>query len=279
MTIKGIIIGAHINSNLDYLIKDATRIHNNGGNIVQLFVNITSNKTKIQYDDFKNFLKSKNMICVVHISYTINCSQNWGYHSWWIKQFIMEIEYAEKIGALYVIVHLGKQLELSYEEALNNMYTSLLYVHKQTANNIKILLETSTGQGSEICFELEKLAHFYKKISKHNNNEIRDRFGICLDTCHIFASGYDISTNDGVKKYFDLFESLIGIEHIKLIHLNDSKKECGSRVDRHSNIGNGFIGQNTLILIKNMFIRLEVPIILETPIDGQDKDLKIISVI
>jgi len=270
------IIGAHINSDLDLLIKEANRIHNNGGNIVQLFINITSHKTKIFYPDFKKFLKSKNMSCVVHISYAINCSQNWEYYSWWIKQFIMEIEYAEKIGALYVVVHLGKQLELSYEEALNNMYTSLLYIHKQTNNNIKILLETSAGQGSELCFELEKLAYFYKKISNHNNDSIRNRFGICLDTCHIFASGYDISTDNGVKNYFDSFNKLIGIEHIKLIHLNDSKKECGSKVDRHSNIGNGFIGQKTLILIKNMFSKLEVPIILETPIENQDKDLKLI---
>ncbi len=275
MTVR--IIGAHINSNLDHLTNETMRIYKNGGNIIQLFVNITSDKTKVLYNKFKKFLEEKGVKCIVHISYTINCSQNWGYHSWWIKQFIMEIEFAQLIGASCVVVHLGKQLDLSYEEALNNMYTSLLYVHKQTNNKIKILIETSTGQGSEVCYELEKLAHFYKKISQHNNVDIRERFGICLDTCHIFAAGYDISTMNGIKKYFEMFEKLIGIEHIKLIHLNDSKKECGSKVDRHSNIGLGFIGNDSLLLIKDMFVRLGVPIILETPQENQDKDLELIT--
>lgn len=270
-------IGSHINSNLDQLIKETTRIFNNGGNIIQLFINISSNKSKY-YDDLKKFLKSNNMHCVVHISYTINCSQNWNYHNWWINQFISEINHAYQLDALYVVVHLGKQLNLSIEEALNNMYTALLYVHNQTKNKTKILIETSTGQGSEICYELEKLAYFYKKISHHNNEEIRNRFGICLDTCHIFASGYDISTEDGLKKYFNSFNKLIGLEQIKLIHLNDSKKECGSRIDRHANIGNGFIGKNSLRIIKNIFINLEVPIILETPIENQNNDLKLLLV-
>lgn len=272
------LIGSHIASNIDQIISETDRIYNLGGNIVQLFVNAvgaTNERDKI-YNKFTKKIMSKKMTCVVHISYTVNCSQNWDYHSWWIKQLIIEINYATKLGAPFVVIHLGKQLNLSIEEALNNMYTSLLYVHKQTSNSTRILIETSTGQGSEICYSIEDLAHFYKKISNHNNDEIKNRFGICLDTCHIFASGYDISNKSGIDQYFSKFNKLIGIKHIKLVHLNDSKKECGSKVDRHENIGKGFIGETSLLLIKNMFMDLGVPIVLETPISGQQNDFEII---
>lgn len=271
------LIGAHINSDLDEIKNDTLRIHEIGGNIIQMFVNVNSKSKKINayYTDFNKFLKSKNIKCVIHASYTINLAQNWDYYSWWIKQFILEIELAHIIDAIGIVVHLGKQLELSSEEGMNNMYTSLLYVHNQTINykNIKILIETSTGQGSEMCFELKNLAHFYRKFSKHNNKEIVNRFGLCVDTCHIFAAGYDITNKNNIKMYFDEFDELIGLENIKLIHLNDSKKEIGSKVDRHANIGSGFIGKEPLKLISLMFNKLNVPIILETPHEKQNDDL------
>lgn len=267
-------IGIHIDSDLNNILSETKKVHKNKGQIIQLFINLSSSKASKYYDELKKYLKSKKMLSVVHISYTINCAQNWSYHSWWINQFITELQNATRLGSLYAVVHLGKQLDLSYNEGINNMYTALLYVHKQTSNDVKILIETSTGQGSEMCFELEKLAHFYNKFSKHSNQEIKNRFGICLDTCHIFAAGYDISTSNGLTDYFNLFDKLIGLEHIKLIHFNDSKKECGSKVDRHESIGNGFIGKESLLIIKNMFDRFNVPIILETPSENIFNDLK-----
>lgn len=273
------LIGAHINSDLEDLINETNRIKNNGGNIVQLFVNISSEKTKEYYKHFVNLLKSNNMKCVVHASYTINCAKNWTHHSWWIKQFIMEIEYANSVGAIGIVIHMGKQLELSIEESLNNMFSSLLYVHNQTINykNIKIFIETPTGQGSEICYTLDTMSYFYKKISQHKNEEIKNRFGICLDTCHIFVAGYDIRTKNNINKYFNKFNKLIGIEQIKLIHLNDSKKDIGSHVDRHDNIGDGFIGHKSLLQIVDLFYRLNIPMILETPINKQNDDMRLLS--
>jgi deoxyribonuclease-4 len=190
----------------------------------------------------------------------------------------MEIEIANTIGAIGIVVHLGKQLDLSIEESLNNMYMSLLHVHNQTNHHkqVKMLIETSTGQGSEICYEIDKLAHLFRKFSKHRNEEISERFGICLDTCHIFAAGYDLTNKNLIKIFFDKFDDLIGLQNIKLVHLNDSKKEVGSKVDRHENIGNGYIGKNNLLLITNIFKRLGVPIILETPFENQNNDLKLL---
>lgn len=274
---NNVLIGTHISSEFNNLINDAKRVYNIGGNIVQLFVNIVHKKNN-NYACFIKFLKESNMKCVVHASYTINCAQQWDYHSWWIKQFIMEIEMAHTIGSFGIVIHLGKQLDLSIEESLNNMYTSLLYVHDQTKQykNIKIFIETSTGQGSEICYKIDKLSHFFKKFSTHKNKEISERFAICVDTCHIFAAGYDLTNKNSIRDFFSIFDKLIGIEYIKLLHLNDSKNVLASHIDRHENIGYGFIGKNNIITIIKMFKRLGVPIILETPRIKQNEDLKLL---
>jgi len=270
-------IGIHIDSSINALSDELDRVHKLGGNMIQLFVEPMAKSNA--YDKFVKHISALKMACVVHISYTINCSKNWTEYSWWVKQFILEIEQAAKIGARSVVVHLGKQLSLSKEEALNNMYSCLLYVHQQTKNysHVKILLETSSGQGSEMCFMLDDLAYFYKKLSHNKNESIRQRFGLCIDTCHIFASGYDLRSKKLIGKYIKLFEKKIGIQHIKLVHLNDSKKDLESHVDRHENIGNGFIGKDPLIYFATFFKDLEVSIILETPQQLQEQDIQMIK--
>lgn len=258
-------IGAHIDNDVDNLIDSSIIVKKNGGNYVQVFVNIM-NKKQHKYENFKKFLIENKIECVVHASYTINCSQNWTNHSWWIRQFVEEIRCADKIGAIGIVVHLGKQLDLSKEEALNNMYSSLLYVHSETSScKPLIFIETSTGQGSEICYQLEDLAHFYRKILSHKNIVIKNRIKLCVDTCHIFSAGYDIRNENTIEQYLDRFNELIGLENIKLIHLNDSKNDIGQKLDRHENLGQGYIGKKALLHFAKIFIKLHVPIILETP--------------
>lgn len=255
---KKYLIGSHID-NIDNIPDNA--------NIIQLFKN-----NKILNKKNKNIIKNK----VVHASYSINLANTWNEYSWWIDLLISEIIYANEIDASYVVVHLGKQLKLSKEEAFNNMFTSLLHIHNETnkkANNIKILLETSSGQGTETCFKIEELSQFYKKISSHRNEKFRNRFGLCLDTCHIFAAGYDITTTNKIKLFLQEFDKLIGIKHIKLIHLNDSKQKLGSMIDRHANIGLGHIGKKPLACITKFFIKHDIPIILETPYEHHKKEL------
>jgi deoxyribonuclease-4 len=269
-------IGCHINSDISTLIEEVINVYNNGGKVIQLFTNIGNKKAINVYKKLNIILKEKNMICIVHASYTINCAQNWTFHSWWIKQFIIEIEHASLIGASCIVIHMGKELDLTSAESINNMYTSLLFIHEQTKehSNIKILLETSTGQGSEMCYKLDKLAYFYKKLSNNKNKIVRERFGICVDTCHIFEAGYDIRGTNHIKTYIKKFDDLIGIKNIKLIHLNDSKKEIGLKVDRHANIGEGYIGEDSLIYFALYFYKKNIPIILETPHDKIIDDMK-----
>jgi len=272
-----ILKGIHIDSRIEHLIESTKLCINNGGSIIQLFVD--PDKDINIYLKFKDFLIKNKIKCVVHASYTINLSRDWDDYSPWIHQFIAQINLAHTIGAFGIVVHMGKKMELSLESAYNNMYTSLLYVHNQTLQNkdTKILLETSTGQGSEICYKLEDLAYFYKKFSRSKNSNIVDRFGICVDTCHIFAAGYDLRTKASVYMYLEAFEELIGVKNIKLIHLNDSKKDIGSNVDRHDNIGYGKIGEEGLIIFAKHFINLEIPIILETPFDYLIQDLNLLK--
>ncbi len=133
-----------------------------------------------------------------------------------------------------------------------------------------LLLETTAGQGSGIGHQFEEIAAIMEKIGGNAKRKI----GVCLDTCHIFAAGYDIRTKETYKKTFDEFESIIGINYLYLIHLNDSKKELGSKVDRHEHIGSGHIGIDAFGYIMNDSKLYHVPKILETPKikDGMDMD-------
>ena len=263
------LIGAHLNSELEDLIEKTKIIKKNGGNIVQLFANKNSKKAIKTYNEFSTYLKSQNMKCVVHSSYTINIAQNWDFHSWWLKQLILEIKIANSIGAIGVVVHLGKQLNIPKQVAINNTYTSIEYVLTKTKDcKIPILLETSSGQGTEMFSNIEEFGEFFKKI-KSNENKI----GICIDTCHIFSAGYDIRGKKNITNFLKQFDSKIGLENVKLIHLNDSKKELGSKIDRHSNYSNGTIGLDSIKIIAIFFKLIGVPIILETPSENIINDM------
>jgi len=260
------LVGTHISS-----FNEINKAHKYGATIVQLFP-----PNHKEDNNYKNELNKYNLKSVIHISYSINLAKEWDEYSWWVVQFIKEIESAHKLNSYCVVIHLGKQMELTKEEAYNNMLTCLLYVHEETKqySDIKILLETSTGQGSELCFKMEDFAHFFKKLSKHSNKEIKNRFGICLDTCHIFSAGYNIKSKNNVTMFLDTFEEMIGIKNIKLIHLNDSKNDVGSLLDRHESIDKGYIGINGLSHIIRFFKKFNVPIILETPNDSYQTEIK-----
>jgi deoxyribonuclease-4 len=264
------LIGIHIDSTPNSLIDQIQYYHNKNCNTLQLFVS-TNKKHKEFYEPIKKLINKLNIILSVHISYTINIASDPNNYSWGIMQFIEEIKVASEIGAYAVVVHLGKQLDLTKEVALNNMLINLLKVLDATMNlDIKILIETSTGQGTEMCYDLNEFASFFKKIK---NN----RIGICLDTCHIFNAGYDIRTKKTTEKYLMNFEDKIGINNIKLIHLNDSYNDLGMNIDRHQNIGKGYIGIEGIKQIIMFFTNLNIPIVLETPDEFINDDLAILS--
>jgi len=266
------IYGLHIDSTPKNLLSEIDKYKK--CKVIQLFVSIGKSYREY-YEQVRNKYFNK-MLFSVHINYTVNIAQDSSKYNWWINNLVEEIKLAHYIGAFCVVIHLGKSLDLNIDVALNNMYINLLKVHhKLNKINIKILIETSTGQGTEMCYKIEDLAKFYNKFKL--NNDLSKRFGICLDTCHIFNAGYDITSKKGVEEYLKLFDKLIGVENIKLIHLNDSKNKLGAHIDRHENINKGFIGLEGLNQVIIFFTKLQVPFVLETPDKFIDDDLKLLE--
>lgn len=223
-----------------------------------------------------NFFKKYNIIPYIHSSYSNNFASNWNNTSSWIYDAINEIYYAKKIGAYGIIFHIGKQLNLSHKNAMDNIISSIVYIYNKTSLlNIKLILETSAGQGSELCYNLLDLSVLYKKINKMINSF--DKIKICLDTCHIFAAGYDITSKKKIVQFLKLFDKLIGLDNICVVHLNDSKNICGSRIDRHENIGKGHIGKKNLKIIFKFFKNRKIPCILETDPQFYKNDFNILK--
>jgi deoxyribonuclease-4 len=259
-------------------ISDFSDINKSINSDITLFQSqVSATKEYINNKKYKKTFKTvvkRNIKLVVHASYSINLSRNWKITDWWIQQLITEINIAEEIGAFAVVIHTGKQLKLSENVSINNMYTSFLHIHKLTNNNIKILIETPSGQGTETLIELKSLCRFMNKFYNHPNKEVNVRFGLCIDTCHIYASGIDITKKTILKNYFNTINKCIGIDKIKLCHINDSKGILGSKLDRHNNIGDGKIGHKPLIDVVKFMNRLKIPIILETPYNKIHNDYK-----
>lgn len=273
------LIGVHID-NIHELedILEKNPIYKNM-KIIQVFVNATTNYKDKKYKAIKLYMKTNDIKLVVHASYSINLARRWTDIDWWIQQFVGEIIASDELDAFGIVVHTGKKLELSDAESINNMYTSLLHIHEKTKNisHVKIFIETPSGQGSEMLTKLEDLCKFLSKFYRHPDKKINDRFAMCFDTCHVFASGYDIRTIDNMNDVFDIINKSIGIDKIKLCHINDSKKGLGSKLDRHENIGDGEIKKEALIRFVTFMNKLEVPMILETPSKNIDRDYELLT--
>lgn len=263
---KDNIYGFHINDTPSVVCQELFRVLDYGANLVQLFV-YPDQKYIGLYENFKDSSKEKNIKIVVHAPYTINIASKWDIYSYGVNHIISQIILASKIGAFGIVIHMGKQLKESKETAYNNMLSMLLHVHNKTSEfaNVKIILETPSGMGTELCYTIEDFAYFFNKLSQHRNEGVRNRFRVCIDTCHIFAAGYDIRKKENIDEYIKTFDNLVGLRYIGLVHLNDSKKDIGSKIDRHESLGKGFIGKKGLLYMIKLFKQFSLPIVLETP--------------
>lgn len=247
-------IGSHISihqyiKDINPYISATKEIQNYGGNLVEFMLDINNKKlnNEIILLEYKKYVKKHNIKIIIHSSYIHNIAQEWNEYSPQTKHMENEIIMAHKINASCIIVHFGKKKKNTTKIGYNNMYTFLIYIHKKTLKykDVKIVLETTAGQGTEMCHKIEDLAYFYnkfKRLEKHNI-EIIHRIKLCIDTCHIFAAGYDMRNKNSIDQYIKTFDELIGIHNIFVVHLNDSKNILGSNVDRHEKIGFGYIGK------------------------------------
>jgi deoxyribonuclease-4 len=171
-----------------------------------------------------------------------------------------ELDRAEALGLLGVVLHPGCYTSGSEARGLDLIGDSLLeLLAARRRGTTMVLLEHTAGQGTALGATFEQLAQIIARMKGHA------RVGVCLDTCHLLASGYDIATPEGYAETFRLFGRLIGFERLKVFHLNDSKRPLGSRVDRHEHIGRGHVGLEAFRRILNDRRFRRLPMLLETP--------------
>ena len=271
---KKIYYGAHA-SIAKGIVGALDTIKKAGGNIVQIFISNpqgrgTKTRTKEEIENINKFQKKNNMKLVIHSPYVLNFAKPFATNNWWIKQMITEMKIGASMNSIGSVVHFGKHLKLTRKEGLINMKKSFEYIIDNTPDNSYIILETAAGQGTELGYDLEEFAALYNAFSKKYQNRIK----ICIDTCHVFVAGYDLTSQKMVKAFFTKFNKLIGIKHVVLLHLNDSKPELGKRVDRHENIGKGKIGLEGLSEVIKFAKKKGIPMILETPAVKKSQDVK-----
>ena len=198
---------------------------------------------------------------VAHASYLINvATADAALYARSVAALEEEIQRAEALGLSGVVLHPGSRADGDEPAALAVVAGAVARaLAAPGGGQVTVLLEQTAGQGQSIGYRFEHLAAILDRLGGD------PRVGICLDTCHLFAAGYDLGTEDGYRATFERFSSLIGLDRLRLFHLNDSKKPCGSRIDRHGHIGRGWLGLEPFRRLLNdpRFARL--PMIIETP--------------
>lgn len=271
---KKVYFGAHASISKG-IVGALDTIKKSGGNIAQIFISSpqgrgTKNRSNEEIEKILKFQKDNDMKLVIHSPYVLNFAKPFSENNWWIKQMITEMKLGTSMGSIGSVVHFGKHLKLTRKEGLINMKKSFEYIVDNTPDEANIILETAAGQGTELGYDLEEFAALYNSFADKYKKNIK----ICIDTCHVFVAGYDLSSQKMVKAFFNKFNKLIGIKHVVLLHLNDSKPELGKRVDRHENIGKGKIGLTGLKEVIKYAKKKGIPMILETPAVKKVNDIK-----
>jgi deoxyribonuclease IV len=263
---------------LEHLLGAHTSIRGGVANAVDLAVKLTFNTMQIftknntrwaakplTLDEVKGFRRKveesqlKNI--VAHDSYLINlCASDKIMLEKSVEAFVDELTRCELLGVRYLNFHPGSHGGSGEDAGIRVIAESINRAHEMTVDfKVSTMLELTAGQGSAIGYRFEHLRQIIDLI------EQPERMSVCIDTAHLFAAGYDFRTPDTYKKTFTEFDNIIGLKRLKCFHINDSKKELGSRVDRHEHIGKGKIGLDGFRLIMNDKRFTGIPKILETP--------------
>jgi deoxyribonuclease-4 len=205
---------------------------------------------------------------IAHDSYLINLATNDPNNAQKsMEAFETEMVRAEQLGIDGLVFHPGSHLGTGVDQGIRNIADSLnVLIDKHPDDHLRLLLENTAGQGTNLGYTFEQLAGIIDKV------ENKSRVAVCFDTAHAFASGYGLQDTSGYAETFDQFDEIIGINKLKVFHLNDSKKPFGSKVDRHENIGDGEIGVRAFERLLNDPRFDNIPMILETP--GTENDFK-----
>ncbi|MBR2825264.1 MAG: deoxyribonuclease IV [Solobacterium sp.] len=262
---NSLLIGSHVSmSSPNYVLGSVEEALSYEANALMLYTGAPQNTKRISLEKMKideaqallkeNGIPFENVI--VHAPYIINLANSIKPEVSEIAREFLEIEAhrTKAIGATYLVLHPGSYTTATLEEGLNQIISNLNQI--QIPKEVCICLETMAGKGSEIGRTFEEIAYILEHV-KHPDN-----YGVCLDTCHIHDAGYDVFHFDEV---LEMFDHVIGLEKLHVVHLNDSKNEKGSNKDRHANVGEGIIGFETLCSIAYHPKLTHIVKILETP--------------
>lgn len=266
-------LGCHVGNSGDaMLVGSVTEALSYGANCFMVYLGAPQNSYRkpllaLRIDEMNSIIKENNIKpedIVIHAPYIVNLAQSDEEKRKFAVDFIsQEIKTTHEIGAKYIVLHPGAHVKMGEELGLELIIKSLKEILEQTKNtNVAIALETMAGKGTELCYKFEHLKQIIDEIKS-------DRLVVCFDTCHTNDAGYDI-----VNNYEDVlaeFDKLIGLEKIKVLHLNDSKNVIGARKDRHENFGFGTIGFSALMKFVMDERFKDVPKILESPYVKTDK--------
>lgn len=263
-----LIIGSHVGFNKkEQLLGSLKEALSYGENAFMFYTGAPQNSIRYDIDntltlEAVNKMKEYNIDInniIVHAPYIINLAnkKDIDKFNFAVNFLKKEIERCEKIGINYLVLHPGSHVNEGIDIGINNIVEGLNLVLENS--NVTILLETMSGKGTEIGSKIDEIKEIIDNINR------KEKIGICLDTCHLNDSGYDVSDFD---KILDEIDEKIGLNYVKCIHINDSKNVLGSKKDRHENIGYGNIGFDSLIkIIYNKKLE-NIPKILETPYIG-----------
>jgi deoxyribonuclease-4 len=192
---------------------------------------------KEDVEEFRSSIKSSGLFPIfLHLPYLPNiASQESKFYKRSVDSVITDLERAEKLGAQYLIIHIGHRMESSEDEGIEAVFQGINQAFEKVKNPVILLMENTAGQGTEIGYTFDQIKKIIERVHDHQ------RMGVCLDTAHSFEAGYDLSNKDGLERTLETFDQTIGLKRLHLLHLNDSKTPLGSRKDRHWHIGEGYI--------------------------------------
>lgn len=232
-----------------------------------------------EVDSFKNRLCASGIektSVFVHMPYLPNLSGPPGeMYERSVKTLIEEMQRCNLLGISYLVIHLGSHMGRGSNSGIDQLVNALTAAGARTksANEVVILLENNVGQKNSVGGTLEELRLILDRLDSSK------QFGVCIDTCHLFASGYDLRTKEDVNIIFEKIKAIVGLKELKIVHLNDSKGGLGSNLDRHEHIGLGSIGVEGITAFLNHRAIQALPIIMETPIDkrrGDEQNLQVV---
>ncbi|USZ69265.1 deoxyribonuclease IV [Halorussus salilacus] len=254
-------VGAHVSiaGGLDNAIANQIEV---GGNCGQIFTHSPQvwqdpNIGEGEADAFRDGSATEDLgPWVIHSSYLVNlCTPKEGLREKSIDSMQKEVDAADRLDIPYVNVHLGAHTGAGVENGLDNAASALDEL--DIPDGVTVLVESDAGSGTKLGGDFEHLAEVLDRSEQD--------LDVCLDTAHAFAAGYDLSSEAAVEETVAEFDDVVGLDHLKYVHLNDSKHECGTNKDEHAHIGEGLIGEEGMRAFVNHPAIEDVPLALETP--------------